>query len=31
MIIGSHVKFNKEQLLGATKEAIEYGLIDKIL
>ena len=25
MIIGSHVHFNKEQLLGATKEAISYG------
>lgn len=25
MIIGSHVHFNKEQILGATKEAIEYG------
>ena len=25
MILGSHVRFNKEQLLGATKEAIEYG------
>jgi len=25
MIIGSHVHFGKEQLLGATKEAIEYG------
>ena len=25
MIIGSHVKFNKEQLLGSVKEAISYG------
>jgi len=25
MILGSHVRFNKEQLLGSTKEAIEYG------
>lgn len=25
MILGSHVHFNKEQLLGATKEAISYG------
>ena len=25
MIIGSHVRFNKEQLLGAAKEAISYG------
>ena len=25
MIIGSHVHFNKEQLLGAAKEAISYG------
>ena len=25
MILGSHVHFNKEQLLGATKEAILYG------
>lgn len=25
MILGSHVRFGKEQLLGATKEAISYG------
>jgi len=25
MILGSHVRFNKEQILGATKEAISYG------
>ena len=25
LIIGSHVSFGKEQLLGATKEAISYG------
>ncbi len=25
MIIGSHVSFNKEQLLGSAKEAISYG------
>ena len=25
MILGSHVRFNKEQLLGATKEAISYN------
>jgi len=25
MILGSHVHFNKEQILGATKEAIDYG------
>jgi len=25
MILGSHVHFSKEQLLGATKEAISYG------
>ncbi len=25
MIIGSHVHFNNEQILGATKEAISYG------
>ena len=25
MIIGSHVRFNKEQLLGSVKEAISYG------
>ncbi len=25
LIIGSHVSFSKEQLLGATKEALEYG------
>ena len=25
MILGSHVSFGKEQLLGATKEALSYG------
>lgn len=25
MILGSHVRFNKEQLLGAVKEAVSYG------
>ena len=25
MIIGSHVSFGKEQLLGSVKEAISYG------
>lgn len=25
MILGSHVRFNKEQILGAVKEAVSYG------